>query len=589
MICLFGEHSWVKRDGITFIDLVVSIGIIGILFGGIFLAYSSILDSIANSQSRNAASSLLNRELEIIRNIPYEQVGTVGGVPSGILPQEKTVSASGISYTIKTTVRNIDDPFDGTVGGTPNDTAPADYKLVELEISCPGCGHFIPIAITTTVAPQALESASTDGSLFINVIDANGIGVPAANIHVTNSSVTPPIDLTDTTNASGALQLVGVRTSTQAYAITATKSGYSSERTYAPGDAANPNPLRPHATVAPQTVTQASFAIDRLGAMNVYSSNDVCVPVQNIDFSVSGAKLIGTSPDVFKFSTSSATNTSGTKTFSNMEWDTYSFVMSEATYDVVGTLPLSPAALNPASTLDFRFVVKPSAAPSLLVTVRDSATGGTVMHATTTITKGGFSATQRTGHSFLSQIDWSGNDFDSQSGGISAGTSLTLPGPPYTTSTTNWLVSKTFDVGSSTSNFYALNWSPTSQPLQVGAGSVQFQVAGNNDNATWNFVGPDGSAGTFYTAPGTMPSSLNNTRYLRYKVYLKTESEDQAPSVDDMNIEFNSVCVPKSQVLFNNLNTGAYTLTVDAAGYARATSSLDVNPGWNQTEILLSQ
>lgn len=588
MIHLFGERSLAHRNGLTFIDLIVSIGIIGILFGGIFLAYSSILDSIANSEARTAASAALNRELEIVRNIPYEQVGTLGGVPGGILPSEKTIVVSGVSYLVKTTVRNIDDPFDGTTGGNPNDTAPADYKLVELEISCPGCAHFVPIAITTTAAPKALESATTNGSLFLNVFDANGIGVSGASIRVTNATVTPPIDLTDTTNASGVLQLVGVPTSTQAYAVTVTKSGYSSERTYPPGDAANPNPLKPHATVVPQTVTQLSFAIDRVGAVNVYSSNDVCVPIPNIDFSMSGAKPIGTSPNVFKFSTSSATTASGTKTFSNMEWDTYSFVMNEANYDVVGTIPLSPVIFNPSTTLDFRFVVKPSVISSLLVTVRNAATGGPVMDATTTLTKASFSSTQITGHSFLTQTDWSGSDYDSQSGGITTGGSLTLTGLPYPTSTTNWLISKTFDVGSSTSALYALNWSPTSQHPQTGVGSVQFQVAANNDNVTWNFVGPDGSSGTYYTAPRGFHASLNNKRYLRYKIYLKTESENQTPSVDDVNIEFNSVCVPKSQVLFNSLNTGTYTLTVSAAGFAQATSSLDIVSGWNQTEVLLS-
>ena len=62
---------------------------------------------------------------------------------------------------------------------------------------------------------------------------APAIGVGTATVRVINASVTPAIDITDTTNVSGSLQLVGIPTSTQGYRITVTKSGYSSERTYA--------------------------------------------------------------------------------------------------------------------------------------------------------------------------------------------------------------------------------------------------------------------------------------------------------------------------------------------------------------------
>ncbi|MBI4094943.1 MAG: hypothetical protein HY435_01990 [Candidatus Liptonbacteria bacterium] len=583
-----------ERKGFSLIDLVLTLGIITLLFGGIFLVYFTILDVLNNSSLRTIAVSVLNREIEIIRNLPYENVGTVGGVPAGILPQEQAVSWSDINFTLRTVIRNIDDPFDGTLGGAPNDTAPADYKLIELEASCGTCGRFVPILITTTVAPQNLESTSRNGSLFVNVFDAFGLPIENAQVRVVNTSVSPSIDLTDSTNINGVFQLVDVPTSTLSYELSVSKAGFSSEKTFPPGAPGNPNPLKPHATVAEQTVTSVSFAIDRTSTIQVKTHDATCSPFAGKSFTLSGTKLIGTSPDVLKFSTTSATDASGTRTFGNIEWDTYNALLSDSLSDVLGTIPLFPTVVNPASTGAFSFVLLPSAPNALLITVKNAVTGGTIGGSTTTLSSAGFSETKVTGRSFVRETDWSGGSYSSQSGGVeteSAPGSFKLAQESdgrYSTTTTSWLVSQTINVGSSTATYYSLAWNPLTEPPATGPGSARFQIASNNDQATWNFTGPDGTPGTYYSASGeVLHGQHNGNRYVRYKAYLMTASEFATPQVDDVSIEFNSVCVPPSQVLFQNLSPGAYTITAVAPGYAQATSSVSVSGAWQQQELLL--
>src|SRR6185295_15865661 len=130
-------------------------------------------------------------------------------------------------------------------------------------------------------------------------------------------------------NASGILQLVGVPTSTRGYQISVAKTGYSSDQTYTLGAAGNPNPVKPHATVAQQTVTSLSFSIDALSSLAVYSSDNRCAPIANESFDIQGTKLIGTGPDVLKFSTSSATGAGGSTTLQNIEWDTYTIGLTD--------------------------------------------------------------------------------------------------------------------------------------------------------------------------------------------------------------------------------------------------------------------
>ena len=580
------------RRGTSIIDLLVSLGILALLFGGIYLVYFSIVDGVANIESRAAGASILNQEVEIVRNLPYDKVGTVGGIPAGVIPTSQAVTVDGKDFTLAATIRNIDDNFDGTATGTPADAAPADYKLVAFEVSCALCQNFVPLKFTTTVAPKNLESASSTGSLFISVFNAAGVAVSGATVRVQNSSVSPAIDETDTTNADGVLQLVGVPTSSQSYSIQVSKSGYSSEQTYPQGGAGNPNPVKPHATVAAQTVTSLSFAIDRVSTLIVSVSGNTCSPYANMDFSMAGAKLIGASPDVLKLSTTSATGADGTKTFSGLEWDTYTLGLTEAGYDLAGTIPLSPLVLDPNTTATFRFVARAADPSALLVTVTDAATGAGIAGATVKVSRPGFSATATTSRADLAFTDLSGSDYASQSGDIDT---ESQPGSvileanasgTYPTAGDEWLISNTIDLGGSNSTLYDFSFQGSTGG--AGSDSLKFQLAANNDGSTWNFIGPDGSASTYYTAASTAPAAaLNGKRYLRYQAFLSTDNGLATPELDSVSFTFSADCVPPYQALFSGLANDTYDVEVTAPGYTNGTSTITVSSSWQATEISL--
>ena len=572
-----------QRKGTTLIDLVMSMAIIVMLFGGVYLVFFSIETAVANISVRAAATAAIQNEIEVVRNLPYASVGTVGGIPAGVIPQSQSVIEGHYGFIVQTTVLNIDDPYDTS----PSSSPVADYKLVDITASCPLCVKFVPVEITTTVAPSLLAQGTVYGSIFVYAIDANGLALPNANIRVVNASVTPSIDLTDTTNASGVLKLIGVPTSSQGYQIFASKSGYSNAQTYPVAGSGNPNPIQPNITVASQTVSNATFAIDRLSSLTITTTDNRCNAVGSEPFSMQGSKLIGTSPNVLKFSTSSATNASGTITLSNMEWDTYTLALTDASKNVAGTIPFSPITINPSSTQSFQFVVQTSTNPSLLVSVSDSATKAAVPNATITIAKAGTTLSLVTDHATFSQANWTGNQFGSQDGGIDAShagviTLLANASSSYATSTSDWLISKTFDVGGTSSTFNAISWSPTTQPIGT---TLSFQVAANNDNATWNFVGPDGTQGTYFTVTSTLPASLAGNRYFRYEVFMSTGDPSVTPSLNTISFDFSANCVPPSQALFIGVPQGSYSVTASAANYLQATGTVSVGAGYQSTTI----
>jgi len=66
---------------------------------------------------------------------------------------------------------------------------------------------------------------------------------------------------------------------------------------------------------------------------------------------------------------------------------------------------------------------------------------------------------------------------------------------------------------------------------------VKFQIATNNDNATWDFVGPDGTASTYYTASGSdIWSGHDGDRYIKYKAFLATSAAGKTPTLSKVSI-----------------------------------------------------
>jgi len=81
-------------------------------------------------------------------------------------------------------------------------------------------------------------------------------------------------------------------------------------------------------------------------------------------------------------------------------------------------------------------------------------------------------------------------------------------------------------------------WSTLSWTATVPANtSLKFQVAASNSsNGPFNFVGPGGTAATFFTTSGASLSQFYGFRYLKYKAYLATTDTTQTPALNDVTI-----------------------------------------------------
>lgn len=422
-----------NQKGFTLIESLVGAAIFVVLalFG--YRAFSVLMEAVLASQAKIAGTTLANEKFEIIRNLPYTDVGIVGGLPVGKIQRTQNITRDNFNFVIQTTIRSVDDTFDGTIGGNPADSSPADYKLVDLDITCPTCKIFSPLNFTTLVAPHALETASTNGALFIRVFDSSGLPVQGASLHIINTQTNPDTIIDETTDIDGWVKIVDAPVGTNAYNITATKEGYTQAQTYPINGVAGANPITPDPTVVLQQVTQSSLTIDRLSSISFSTVDSMCVPLPAIGFSLTGTKLIGT-PSILKYPTQSfSTDTNGSYNLQNLEWDTYNLLLTSASYDLAGTTPLSPFVLNPNENKNIQLVVVPHVNRALLVSVKDSL-GNPIDGATVRLQKSGFDQTKNTNSGTCAtpgQAFWNGL--------ASATYTLTVSKTGYTTYTNNAL------------------------------------------------------------------------------------------------------------------------------------------------------
>lgn len=586
--------------GFTIVEVIIAVATFALVAAAAYGIVYSILKGIHDAQEGATVAALADQYEEIAHNLPYAQVGTQSGNPHGVLPDQPNaleIEKGGRIFSVYYVVNYVDDPADGTaLAGT--DSAPNDYKQVKLYVVDTTTGF--EKSFLSTIVPKGLESMESGGALSIQVINAVGQPVSGASIHITNTDVSPAIDITRTSDANGDWTEVGLPPSVSAYHIVVTKSGYSTDETL-PSTVGNPNPTKPDATVADGQVTKVSFAIDLLSNLTFYTENQICAPISGVSMEVQGAKLIGTSPDVLKFDNTYTSDTNGEVALQNIEWDTYTPIITDPSYEIYGSSPIQQVNLMPDTSQTFSLILGPAEPTSLLIVVKDAATGDPIEGATVEVQKtNSIDETQTTGGSILNQDDWSGgpgqatssvssmywsDDGNINNNGTPAGLRLHKIGSNYANSGT--VESSSFDTGTSATSYTTIDWNPTSQDSDT---TLKFQIATNNDGGTWNFVGPDGTAGTYYTVPGTSISSVNDgNRYLRYKAYLSTTKGSKTPVLTSVSFNYVSGCSTPGQAMFAGIPSYSdYTVTVSAAGYTTQTLNNVNVDGYQVLEVDLS-
>ncbi|MBI2410455.1 MAG: carboxypeptidase regulatory-like domain-containing protein [Candidatus Kerfeldbacteria bacterium] len=364
-----------KSAGNTLLETIIAIAIFALVTSALYTLIQLGIRVLRDDSARLDAVSIAQAQLETIKNLPYEDIGVVGGIPEGAIEQTTTTIRNNNTFTVETDIRYIDDAFDDVA---PTDTVNTDYKKIRVEVRWNKQVVQKPVILITNIAPEGVETDTGGGTMWVEVYNANAEPIPNATVQVVNTEVDPAISFTSATDSNGQFLLPGADPSVQAYQITISKTGYSSAQTYGVDAETNPHPDPAHLTVVESEVTTATFTIDAVSDLSLHVEDYISHQANtNASIRTTGNKRIGTDLDgnnISKFDRTNTTNGTGDIVYSDIEFDTYTATLSDGTYDFAGSTPHLPYVLPPDSTVTMTILTAPDASDTLLLTIEDSNT-----------------------------------------------------------------------------------------------------------------------------------------------------------------------------------------------------------------------
>jgi type II secretory pathway pseudopilin PulG len=282
-----------QQGGFSLVEILIVSAIMLVVFGGLLISFRYSLELISHSRAKLTALTLANDNMEYIRSLSYNAVGTVSGIPSGLIPQVSTTSLNGITFTKRVLVEYIDDDADG-LGAADSNGITTDYKQAKVTLEWTLRGVTKEVFLVSNIIPRSIETDVGGGTVRVNVFDFDNVPLPGASVRLVNNSLIPTIDVTRAADASG-IALFGGAPAGGGYEIFVTAPGYSTDQTYQ-ATTSLPNPTTQPIAVVESSISTMNFFIDELSNLDISILTDR-IDSQSVE-SFNDSAGIATSTDV---------------------------------------------------------------------------------------------------------------------------------------------------------------------------------------------------------------------------------------------------------------------------------------------------
>lgn len=254
------------QGGFSFVEILIVSAVMLIVFGGLLISFRYSLELISHSRAKLTALTLTNDSMEYIRSLSYNAVGTVSGIPSGLIPQVSTTSLNGIVFTKRVLIEYIDDDADG-LGAADSNGIITDYKQAKVTLEWTLRGVTKEVFLVSNIIPRSIETDVGGGTVRVNVFNDATMPLPGADVRLINNTLVPNIDVTRSSDAQG-IALFGGAPAGADYEIIVTAPGYSTDQTYK-ATTTIPNPVRLPIAVVEASVSTINMFIDELSNVAV--------------------------------------------------------------------------------------------------------------------------------------------------------------------------------------------------------------------------------------------------------------------------------------------------------------------------------
>lgn len=361
------------RRGFSIIEALVTLFIFSLISVTFYSTFVIGTDYILEAKNRSLATSLANEKMEILRNLNYDDIGTIGGIVDGNINEDEEISSGGKGFRVLTYVDYIDDSFDG-VGSSDENLVMTDYKIVKIIILW-GDGDSKRVELVSRFVPPGIEIGDpSKGTLVVNILSQDGL-VSGANVNIQNNYVSPNVNMNRETDNNGQIYLPGAEQSIQTYEITVSKDGYEIVETLDP-DAPGMTyiPFDKNGSVIAGDINISNITINKLANLKFSSVSASGEFVADAQFSLIGGRQLDVEGNIFNFDeTNQTTGSGGEKIFSNISPGNFSFSLEQEVsgYKFIGMGIKSPFELQPDEAKEIELKFAPENTIWLLVTVVD--------------------------------------------------------------------------------------------------------------------------------------------------------------------------------------------------------------------------
>lgn len=273
----------VGEAGFTLVELLVAMTVFVVIALSFLGLFTTLLHSTVVAKHQAVALTLATNQMEYLKSLPYNNLAVSGGsiIASSYIPATTTKTVNNVPYTITTSISYVDDAYDGC-GSYPNatlkakycrgyssstttttDTNPGDYKIAHVSVN-DSSGTTLA-QVDTEIAARVAETASSTGAIFVSVVDGSGNPISGASVQVTDSTVTPAVNVSDSTDSNGIALFYDLTPDTGTdYVISASKSGYSSLTTI--NVSGTLQPTYPNQKILTQQSSYATLVLKPQGA-----------------------------------------------------------------------------------------------------------------------------------------------------------------------------------------------------------------------------------------------------------------------------------------------------------------------------------
>jgi hypothetical protein len=366
--------------GFTLIEALTLLFIFSVIVTTFYSVFTAGTKYMIESKNRLGALALANEKMEIVRNLKYDDIGTVGGEIGGNIPQEEDVTENAHQFHVNTLVEYFDDPYDGL--GIHDTIWFEDYKKVTVTITWDNGTSANSVKMVSRFSPHGVEKQNpNDGILSINVYSKQPgaeqtLPVEGASVHLVNSDL--GLNTSKNTDADGNATFMGsnIKNSIQKYEVTLTKSGYETVSTLPPYPDTSYNPTDVHGSVVTVggSANFVNLIQNKLANLKITAVDFLNQPIANIDFHVKGGRKMGTTissnDPVYNLDEDSETEADGEKEFDSVSPGQYEISPTPgADYELIRISPVSPVTLFSEQSLDVKIELVNKNSASLLVSV----------------------------------------------------------------------------------------------------------------------------------------------------------------------------------------------------------------------------